>query len=1774
MCFFYDLSVLQTAYDCGIFCIMFINHFSIDDMNFSQSISEKYRTTLSWLYLEAVKNNNMFSFCEQIDQNTGTNVRIEPSEIESYRNKLNEDKPKPPIPKKKIVKSEYALHSNDKSPSTPKHDLKELACFETSIIQVPLCKNLTSSINIKECSLSRNYDFYFRVDLKTGIYEKVSLKLTTPGSKGSSVYDSHQFNMVSPSTIGINESPILNTSIISVIPKSIKNNIGIENNNKICCFKKDNKNIHSANNISNKTNIITPVKDSIQVKRESIFQSPPKIFKLPGLDISKFNPVPLIPNILSFEQSPSPVLNSQKNALFSSDSWMECLYGKSHQPFRISDNINENKTDVNNDIENVSDIEAISEILKILSRQRYSHILSDKISTYQLNDLCFIKSLSIIRKAFLNQRGNSIVISTEQDCSEFLQYIVVLLKKCYDGDYASCMFDIGYNETINCDNCAHSSTKEKDPVTFLYLPIVGSVKQSIESYFCTNELSDYKCDCCEAVGKSKSKLNPVYLPEILIISLNRFGKSNTKKFDECIINQELSILNNPYILRSIIVHIGQHTNSGHYYCYSSFPIFEDGKPTTFNWYKVNDSSVNQISIDNILNDTVVLKNGYVLIYHDKKKSFAYNCKENHIETRGRHSNAPLGLPNIGNTCYMNSVIQAISFMNISSFLGKNVVGINLTGEINTVSTDMDQNLASFQKNIDRYASIQNDNDARISRDIICHSSKNFDEKQSVRDDMSVYYKPLLPISTRTESQACSSKSMESKDKLYHEKDDVVKAFDNFDGITVVSNIELYRKKKMLKEYEKRVERNRHRRWDDDFISSSEDESSVPETYEIGNVHYKDNNDQLFQDIKEKVIETNRSWDKMILRSANKKAFGKNYNPAYKDDSSLSTIEENSDNYEHVSDTCSSSVFSTLCFSDITNQTPFSIEDTSRARNNFMLKSELKYRSPYIDREVLPRDFDKYPTEYLHPVPKLISFEMDNEYNEMSISSDTDSVYFCHHSIVESLMTFPKSSNFHLSNCFHISKKMPGSRFRIFFNSDWNSTVVNDQQSRLLSQYPSLFLMTVTLCTKFEKKDVDISFDIWYSLIGEKRSGYFQERFVGAFIAAMNIAKDRLVNTLVEGTLLIDKLNSLGNFFSLRKSIVAENPNPIKYNNFTQREISLLFGEFDYCLRGIATKEVIVDANGYSWHGQWSEPTMSCTNCSEDEISDAAIELLKNGCCSGNSSNLKNKLRTQLTLDPEKFVINKKDDNEKCIQEILDTFFKECNKLSDCYVRTQICPNNTQYNVNWCRDIGFTLRNTEHDTCFVIQKTSNLLKHFNSWFKNSVTLDFLDTPTDLNQASHFPSYENNQFNDEDSDYMDSEDDFVDENHNQYNSWNKNLTYYGSCYPIFGLNKVNNIHFGVTKIRCFKSNFNNMNGDAHFINNEVDSYNEPKECTRPIYLLNKTFIDGIKLRQEGNKDGVIGFQVYCPAFKTLRTAKSGDCKLLNSLFQHLFIVLEKTDDAYKNQVKESLTVLTGKIRTLLDTILSYIKYEMNQHKNLDLRLEFMLSMKEKSNLPKLIFDDILRTSSVSFLKNHYLSLCKTLLYPMIEFLDELKTLKKNSKSKSLYQEPLNSLSRTSLYCQSFVISILFGVSNQFIPPAMTGLYKEICKCDSIDVPIKLRKKVDRSVLRCSNSIRYGVEPSILKIKQTDNEKSLYNELLRVCRKDGGIFRPIPLSKLPLPFLLRGIIHLDLNELHMSSLRSEWNLIKMKSILDFFIRKWCINGNEAIGELYETELKVFLI
>lgn len=182
-----------------------------------------------------------------------------------------------------------------------------------------------------------------------------------------------------------------------------------------------------------------------------------------------------------------------------------------------------------------------------------------------------------------------------------------------------------YHMTIKCpnENCNYASNKF-EPFSLINFELANktsnlSLDNCMET-FCKEEILDkdnlWKCDSCKQMVQAKKQSLLWSNPAILVIQLKRFGidrmRKDTRFVDFPLKNLDIYGMMSPvnadskkkyytYDLYSVINHAGG-IHGGHYYSYC---LDEESG----NWYKYDDSNVEKISTDKIINN-----NAYILFY--------------------------------------------------------------------------------------------------------------------------------------------------------------------------------------------------------------------------------------------------------------------------------------------------------------------------------------------------------------------------------------------------------------------------------------------------------------------------------------------------------------------------------------------------------------------------------------------------------------------------------------------------------------------------------------------------------------------------------------------------------------------------------------------------------------------------------------------------------------------------------------------------------------------------------------------------------------------------------------------------------------------------------------------------------------------------------------------------------------------------------------------------------------------------------------------------------
>jgi ubiquitin C-terminal hydrolase len=210
-------------------------------------------------------------------------------------------------------------------------------------------------------------------------------------------------------------------------------------------------------------------------------------------------------------------------------------------------------------------------------------------------------------------------------------------------------FFFNQKTTLTCcdEKCKHSLGKA-DPMQGLQLPIKEGSKTLVEllnTYLSKEILTDYECDKCHKKSGVEKEFELPTLPKHLCIQLKR-GVVNQKNSTPIAIDIAFTLYQKiDYILKSFIVHDGDSLNSGHYYAYV--------KDSSGTWYCYNDKNVEkkeETEIASILSTGQVnsTTQPYILFYEQKNNGSITKSGPNR------------GLENLGNTCFMNALLQCLT----------------------------------------------------------------------------------------------------------------------------------------------------------------------------------------------------------------------------------------------------------------------------------------------------------------------------------------------------------------------------------------------------------------------------------------------------------------------------------------------------------------------------------------------------------------------------------------------------------------------------------------------------------------------------------------------------------------------------------------------------------------------------------------------------------------------------------------------------------------------------------------------------------------------------------------------------------------------------------------------------------------------------------------------------------------------------------------------------------------------------------------------------------
>ncbi|KAJ4945902.1 hypothetical protein JOQ06_023580, partial [Pogonophryne albipinna] len=219
--------------------------------------------------------------------------------------------------------------------------------------------------------------------------------------------------------------------------------------------------------------------------------------------------------------------------------------------------------------------------------------------------LLFKKALSVGAPEFRNNH--------QKDAHEFLTTVLDQMRSVAPQlqDIAACLGRVyrcpveehlvfRMQNTRTCRNCGAGSTREED-FTHLSLKLLpgASVEDMLQGYLMETEL-DFRCDC----GSNRSVQQPAFktLPKVLILHVRRIcftpSMQLMKLSDPITIFRELMVTSTEdigwYSLVSIINHLGNNTNRGHYISDVLHPEAELDDPSD-RWLTCNDGEVTRTS---------------------------------------------------------------------------------------------------------------------------------------------------------------------------------------------------------------------------------------------------------------------------------------------------------------------------------------------------------------------------------------------------------------------------------------------------------------------------------------------------------------------------------------------------------------------------------------------------------------------------------------------------------------------------------------------------------------------------------------------------------------------------------------------------------------------------------------------------------------------------------------------------------------------------------------------------------------------------------------------------------------------------------------------------------------------------------------------------------------------------------------------------------------------------------------------------------------------------
>ncbi len=174
-------------------------------------------------------------------------------------------------------------------------------------------------------------------------------------------------------------------------------------------------------------------------------------------------------------------------------------------------------------------------------------------------------------------------------------------------------FCFGIETSHICLNCSYKNSLKEIEYNMrlrFFDESSCSLNDLFKSYFKEEIVEDFNCIC----GNKKLKWSQSIvgeLPEWMPITLLRFNNKQEKIMQNVKPDESIRINDIQYELKGVLMHQGNSSIHGHNYVFCR---------TNDNWYKINDSVVNEVSFAHILSENSGSNTVYMLMYQKEKNN--------------------------------------------------------------------------------------------------------------------------------------------------------------------------------------------------------------------------------------------------------------------------------------------------------------------------------------------------------------------------------------------------------------------------------------------------------------------------------------------------------------------------------------------------------------------------------------------------------------------------------------------------------------------------------------------------------------------------------------------------------------------------------------------------------------------------------------------------------------------------------------------------------------------------------------------------------------------------------------------------------------------------------------------------------------------------------------------------------------------------------------------------------------------------------------------------